>query len=135
MSALVTDANAVAAALTGLELDDDGEFAVALLGWRARMSEGSAGTVDRWRITRGVAPGRVVSTVDPDARHTRKSPENRRRVPGARGCRARDGDHHRREVDQGRRDGKLRSSGGRGFLDAKDDPCEMRTSTTLTQPE
>ena len=32
----------------------------------------------RWRIARKVAEGRVISTVDPDARHTRKSPEARR---------------------------------------------------------
>src|SRR6266853_1286508 len=32
----------------------------------------------RWRIARKVAGDRVISTVDPDARHTRKSPENRR---------------------------------------------------------
>ena len=32
----------------------------------------------RWRIARKVAGDRVISTVDPDARHTRKSPEARR---------------------------------------------------------
>ena len=36
------------------------------------------GTDGRWRIARKVAPDRVISTVDPDARHTRKSPEARR---------------------------------------------------------
>ncbi|MGH3125671.1 MAG: transposase, partial [Streptosporangiaceae bacterium] len=32
----------------------------------------------RWRIARKVAPDRVISTVDPDARHTRKSKSARR---------------------------------------------------------
>jgi hypothetical protein len=38
----------------------------------------SDGTDGRWRIARKVAPDRVISTVDPQARHTRKSPEQRR---------------------------------------------------------
>jgi hypothetical protein len=41
-------------------------------------AEGSDGTDGRWRIARRVAEDRVISTVDPDARHTRKSPEARR---------------------------------------------------------
>ena len=41
-------------------------------------AEGSDGTDGRWRIARKVAGDRVISTVDPDARHTRKSPEARR---------------------------------------------------------
>ena len=40
--------------------------------------QGSDGTDGRWRIARKVAPDRVISQVDPDARHTRKSPEARR---------------------------------------------------------
>jgi Transposase DDE domain len=47
-------------------------------GQDVEPAEGSDGTDGRWRIARKVAPGRVVSTVDPDARHTRKSPEARR---------------------------------------------------------
>ena len=41
-------------------------------------AEGTDGTDGRWRIARKVAEDRVISTVDPDARHTRKSPEARR---------------------------------------------------------
>ena len=41
-------------------------------------AEGSDGTDGRWRIARKVAEDRVISTVDTEARHTRKSPENRR---------------------------------------------------------
>jgi transposase len=82
VSALVNDANALVAVLAGQEWDVDAEFAVALLalvaGQDVEPAEGSDGTDGRWRIARKVAPDRVVSTVDPDARHTRKSPENRR---------------------------------------------------------
>jgi hypothetical protein len=82
VSALVNDANTLVAALADAELEADAQFAVALLalvaGQDVEPADGSDGTDGRWRIARRVAPGRVVSTVDPDARHTRKSPENRR---------------------------------------------------------
>jgi Transposase DDE domain len=55
---------------------------VALLalvaGQDVEPAGGSDGSDGRWRIARKVAPDRVISTVDPDARHTRKSPEQRR---------------------------------------------------------
>ncbi|MDT0354139.1 IS5/IS1182 family transposase, partial [Pseudonocardia sp. DSM 45834] len=35
--------------------------------------EGSDGTDGRWRIARKVAPERVISTVDPEARHAHKT--------------------------------------------------------------
>ncbi len=85
VSALVNDANALLAAFA--EVDQDGwdeaaQGALALLalvaGQDVEPAEGSDGTDGRWRIARKVAPDRVVSTVDPDARHTRKSPEARR---------------------------------------------------------
>ena len=47
-------------------------------GQDVEPAEGSDGTDGRWRIARRVAPNRVISQVDPDARHTRKSPEARR---------------------------------------------------------
>ena len=82
VSALVNDANALVVALEGAELDERAQAAVALLalvaGQDVEPAEGSDGTDGRWRIARKVAPDRVISTVDPDARHTRKSPENRR---------------------------------------------------------
>jgi hypothetical protein len=82
VSALVNDANAVVAALAGGELDEQGAAAVALLalvaGQDVEPAEGSDGTDGRWRIARGVAEDRVISVNDPQARHTRKSPENRR---------------------------------------------------------
>jgi Transposase DDE domain/Transposase domain (DUF772) len=82
VSVLVNDANALVTALKDVELDEDGESAVALLalvaGQDVEPAEGSDGTDGRWRIARKVAGDRVISTVDPDARHTRKSPEARR---------------------------------------------------------
>lgn len=85
VSALVNDANAVVAALAEVdldELDEQAQAALALLalvaGQDVEPAEGSDGTDGRWRIARKVAEDRVVSIVDPDARHTRKSPEARR---------------------------------------------------------
>ncbi|MFI5068250.1 MAG: transposase [Streptosporangiales bacterium] len=82
VSALVNDANAVVAALEGRELDERAASAVALLalvaGQDVEPAEGSDGRDGRWRIARKVAGNRVISVSDPDARHTRKSPEARR---------------------------------------------------------
>ena len=82
VSALVNDANAVVAALEGRELDERAASAVALLalvaGQDVEPAEGSDGRDGRWRIARKVAEDRVISVNDPDARHTRKSPEARR---------------------------------------------------------
>jgi hypothetical protein len=82
VSALVNDTTALLAALNHAKLDEDAQQALALLalvaGQDVEPAEGSDGTDGRWRIARKVAEDRVVSTVDPDARHTRKSPEARR---------------------------------------------------------
>ena len=82
VSALVNDAHALVAALQDAELDERAQAAVALLalvaGQDVEPAEGSDGTDGRFRIARKVAEDRVISTVDPDARHTRKSPEQRR---------------------------------------------------------
>jgi Transposase DDE domain/Transposase domain (DUF772) len=82
VSALVNDAKALIAALAGVEFDEAAQSALALLalvaGQDVEPAEGSDGTDGRWRIARKVAEDRVISTVDPDARHTRKSPEARR---------------------------------------------------------
>src|SRR6266536_3007403 len=82
VSALVNDATALVAALEDAELDERAQAAVALLalvsGQDVEPAEGSDGTDGRFRIARKVAPDRVISTVDPQARHTRKSPESRR---------------------------------------------------------
>jgi hypothetical protein len=82
VSALVNDANAVLAAFAGAELEEPAAAAVALLalvaGQDVEPAEGSDGRDGWWRIARKVAEDRVISTVDPEARHTRKSPEARR---------------------------------------------------------
>jgi IS5 family transposase len=82
VSALVNDANAVVAAFAGAELDEDAAAALALLalvaGQDVEPAEGSDGRDGRWRIARKVAEDRVISTVDEQARHTRKSPSARR---------------------------------------------------------
>jgi Transposase domain (DUF772) len=82
VSALVNDANALVAALADRELDEQAASALALLalvaGQDVEPAEGSDGTDGRWRIARKVAGDRVISVNDPEARHTRKSPEARR---------------------------------------------------------
>jgi hypothetical protein len=79
VSALVNDANVVVAAFAGAELEDPALALLALVaGQDVEPAEGSDGRDGRWRIARKVAEDRVISTVDPDARHTRKSPEARR---------------------------------------------------------
>jgi hypothetical protein len=82
VSALVNDAGALVEAVKEMATDERAQAAVALLalvaGQDVEPAEGSDGTDGRWRIARKVAGDRVISTVDPDARHTRKSPEQRR---------------------------------------------------------
>ncbi len=82
VSALVNDANAVVAALQDRDLEERAASALGLLalvaGQDVEPAEGSDGRDGRWRIARKVAEDRVISTADPDARHTRKSPEARR---------------------------------------------------------
>jgi transposase len=82
VSVLVNDASALVEALEHAELDEGAAAALALLalvaGQDVEPAEGSDGRDGRWQIARKVAEDRVISTVDPDARHTRKSPEARR---------------------------------------------------------
>ena len=83
-SGLVNDALVL---LAGLDVDaitaagGKPAEAVALLalvaGQDVEPAEGSDGTDGRWRIARKTAPDRVISTVDPETRHTRKSPERK----------------------------------------------------------
>jgi hypothetical protein len=82
VSALVNDALAVLAELAAPERDEREADALGLLalvaGQDVEPAEDSDGTDGRWRIARKVAPGRVISTVDREARHTRKSKSKRR---------------------------------------------------------
>lgn len=77
VSALVADALTLLDAVSVAEDDDKAIQAVALLalvaGQDVEPAEGSDGTDGRWRIARTVAPDRVISTVDPDARHVHKT--------------------------------------------------------------
>ena len=76
---LVTDARAVLDALDGSQLSDEQAQAAALLAVVAGQDvEADPKVPGRWRIARRVAKGRVISTVDPEARHARKSRSQRR---------------------------------------------------------
>jgi hypothetical protein len=85
VSDLVNDALAVLDELAGPSAPERDEAAAGALGLLALVAgqdvepaEGSDGTDGRWRIARKVAPDRVISTVDTQARHTRKSKSKRR---------------------------------------------------------
>ena len=76
---LVTDAQRVLDALDGSQLSDEQAQAAALLAVVAGQDvEADPKVPGRWRIARRVAKGRVISTVDPEARHARKSRSQRR---------------------------------------------------------
>jgi hypothetical protein len=84
VTALVNDALALLGALDVDALTEAGgrpAEAVALLalvaGQDVEPAEGSDGTDGRWRIARRTAPDRMISTVDPDARHAHKTRERR----------------------------------------------------------
>jgi hypothetical protein len=80
VSDLVNDALAVLAELTGPSApvrDDAAADALGLLalvaGQDVEPAGDSDGTDGRWRIARKVAPDRVISTVDRQARHTARA--------------------------------------------------------------
>ena len=77
VSGLVNDALVLLALLDVDALEGKAAEAVALLalvaGQDVEPAPGSDGTDGRWRIARRVAPDRVISTVDPEARHAHKS--------------------------------------------------------------
>ena len=76
---LVTDARAVIDLCEGLDLDAEQSDALGLLAVVAGQDvEADPKVPGRWRIARGVAEGRVISVVDPQARHARKSRSQRR---------------------------------------------------------
>ncbi len=84
VSALVNDALALLAVLDVEAISAAGGTAadaVALLalvaGQDVEPADDSDGTDGRWRIARKTAPDRMISTVDPDARHAHKTRERR----------------------------------------------------------
>jgi IS5 family transposase len=78
---LVSDAHRVLGHLPEQELGARAAEAVALLaliaGQDVEPIEGSDGTDGRWQIAQNVAGDRVISTVDPDARHAHKTVHRR----------------------------------------------------------
>jgi IS5 family transposase len=81
VDALVSDAHRLLGHLPEQELGPKAADAVALLaliaGQDVEPVEGSDGTDGRWRIAQNVAPDRVISTVDPLARHAHKTVHRR----------------------------------------------------------
>ena len=81
IDALVGDAHRLLGQLPEQELGARASEAVALLaliaGQDVEPVEGSDGTDGRWKIARRVAPDRVISTVDPQARHAHKTRQHR----------------------------------------------------------
>lgn len=81
VDALVGDAHRLLGHLPEVEFGAKAAEAVALLalvaGQDVEPVEGSDGTDGRWQIARRVAPDRVVSTVDPQARHAHKTRSRR----------------------------------------------------------
>jgi transposase len=73
VSALVTDARGVLAAVRGADLDATQAEAVGLLGLVAGQDVEPGEQAGTFRIARKVAADRVISVVDPDARHMHKS--------------------------------------------------------------
>jgi hypothetical protein len=73
VSGLVNDALALLAVVADLELAAEQAEAVALLALVAGQDVEPGTRPGSWRIARKVAPDRVFSTVDPQARHTRKT--------------------------------------------------------------
>src|SRR5215207_2437278 len=78
VSGLVSDALAVLGAVADVELAAEQAEAVALLALVAGQDVEPGQRPGSWRIARKVAHDRVLSTVDPQARHTRKTSAQRR---------------------------------------------------------
>lgn len=81
VDALVGDAHRLLGHLPDQELGPKAAEAVALLalvaGQDVEPEDGSDGTDGCWRIAHKVAPDRIISTVDPDARHAHKTVHHR----------------------------------------------------------
>jgi len=78
VSGLVTDALTVLAAVAEVDLDDEQAEAVALLALVAGQDVEPGERPGTWRIAPKVAKDRVISTVDPQARHAHKTSAHRR---------------------------------------------------------
>lgn len=93
VGALTSDAHRLLGHLPERELAAHPARAVALLalvaGQDVEPAEDGAGTAGRWRTARRVAADRVISAVDPDARHAHKTVTGR--PPGRAGLHLTDG--------------------------------------------
>jgi DDE family transposase/transposase-like protein DUF772 len=78
VSGLVGDALVVLEAVAEVDLDDEQAEAVALLALVAGQDVEPGERPGTWRIARKVAKDRVISTVDPQARHAHKTSAHRR---------------------------------------------------------
>jgi IS5 family transposase len=73
VSELVDDANELVWAAEDLDLTDEQADAVALLALVAGQDVEPGEGPGQWRIAQRTAPDRIVSTVDPESRHTHKT--------------------------------------------------------------
>lgn len=73
VSELVDDANELVWAAEDLDLDQTQADAVGLLALIAGQDVEPGDGPGRWRIAQRTAPDRIISTVDPDARHAHKT--------------------------------------------------------------
>jgi IS5 family transposase len=73
VSELVDDANELVWAADDLDLDEAQADAVALLALVAGQDVEPAGGPGKWRIAQRTTPDRIISTVDPESRHTHKT--------------------------------------------------------------
>ena len=107
VDALVRDALALLAVVSTWTLGEQASQTVALLaliaGQDVEPVPGSDGTDGRWQIARKVAPDRVISVVDPQARHAHKSVARRQDGFSPPRGRTRHRHRHRVRTDQGRR--------------------------------
>jgi hypothetical protein len=81
ISALVTDALAVVDAFGDATIEEPAQQALALLaliaGQDVEPADDSDGSTGKWRIAHRVAPDRIISTVDTEARHVHKTVHQR----------------------------------------------------------
>ena len=78
VTGLVNDALAILDRLEDADLDAQQVELVGLLALVAGQDVEPGDTEGTWRIARGTVPNRVISTVDPEARHMHKSPSQYR---------------------------------------------------------
>jgi IS5 family transposase len=78
VTGLVNDALAILGRLEAADLDAQQAELVGLLALVAGQDVEPGDTEGTWRIARGTVPNRVISTVDPEARHMHKSPSEYR---------------------------------------------------------